>query len=175
MMFCCHGDLSCSALCNAKSQEAEWILQLNSTHFSWLSVQLSTERFGFAEVKNFRDRQNIRPEKHETWNMCEVCTCRRRREITLSAAGVVESFWQIRFQNDFAFSAKSGDFFRLLLMTTFLPLVLFNQLTVKMIWTVSSVLTVHNQVGNICSCSLSVQIPTKCFIIKRVLTNGKDN
>lgn len=62
----------------------------------------------FAEVKYFILRQT----KHETrrytrYEMCAVvCTCRQRREITLSATGMVESSWQIRLQNNFAFSAR---------------------------------------------------------------------
>lgn len=47
-MLCCHGDLSCSVLCNARSQAAEGILQPNSAHFSWLIVRLSSVRVGFC-------------------------------------------------------------------------------------------------------------------------------
>lgn len=48
--------------CNAKSQEEKWIMQLDSTRFSWVSACLSSARLVFCRSENFILRQTT----HET-------------------------------------------------------------------------------------------------------------
>lgn len=48
--------------CNAKSQEEKWIMQLDSTRFSWVSACLSSARLVFCRSENFI----LRLTTHET-------------------------------------------------------------------------------------------------------------
>lgn len=77
--------------CHAKSQEEKWIMQLDSTHFSWVSACLSSARLVFLQKwKFYFETDNAWDPTNTGYETCAVVrTCRCWRE---PQTGMVQSW-----------------------------------------------------------------------------------